>query len=132
MLKDKKNILLVEDEQDIMLFMLKGLISRRRMEYNAFVAIDGYEGLETLEHRPIDCMVLDLNMANFNGLQLLQEMHAKDMLKNVSIIISSGYIDESMELQLKTFNVDAILKKPYSINKLITTIDELMRPVILH
>lgn len=123
---NKPTILIAEDDQDTMRDLLKGLITKRRDQYNTLVCIDGLEAIEIIESRVIDGLILDLDMANLNGIETLQEMRKRGWLGKIPVIISSGHIDQSMKDQLASFGVHQYLKKPYPMKELIDTIDALL------
>jgi CheY-like chemotaxis protein len=125
---EKRNILIVDDDQVIVQMIMRSFMSRRHEAYEPFVAMDGYEALKTLYERKIDCIILDLKMSNLNGLEVLYVLRQQEYLRNIPVVISSGFIDQSMEEELSTLGVFGILKKPYSMDQLIETVDD----VILH
>ena len=61
-------------------------------------------------------------------MQVLQEMQYRGQLGKIPIIISSGFIDESMEMQLQSFGLEFFLKKPYPMDELIEMIDGILLP----
>ena len=122
----KKRILIAEDDQDTLQSILRTIISRRRTVYETRVCIDGYEALEIMRWTGIHCIVLDLHMSNLNGLQMLHEMRNDENLNSVEVIVSSAYLDESMEDQLRNLGVQHFLKKPYPMDALMKKIDDLM------
>ena len=122
----KRNILLVEDEPDTMQTMLNSLLSKRQKYYEPLVAIDGYEALDFMINKQIDLVVLDLNMSNLNGLEVCQHKFNDPDMKDIPVIVSSAFVDESMEEQLRSLGVVYFLKKPYKMDVLLQKIDELM------
>jgi len=125
-MNQKKYILIVDDEQDVLQIMLKTIISRCRMKYQPLVCVDGFEALEFMIDKKIDLVVLDLNMDNFNGLQVCQRMMQDPELKSIPVIISSGHLDPSMVEQLQSLGVKYFLKKPYPMNDLVEKIEEVI------
>ena len=123
---DKKLILIVEDDTDVFMPMLKAIIPKYRAQYDVLVCIDGLEALEFLRSKNVDLMILDLDMGNLNGLQVCQQMAAIKMLRPPEVIISSGYLDDSMIEQLKTLGVRHFLRKPYSMESLLQKVNELL------
>ena len=122
----KRYILIVDDDQAIVQAMMRSFMAKRHDLYEPIVAMDGYEALKTLQSRVIDCIVLDLKMSNLNGLELLYMLQKSPHLKKIQVVVSSGFIDESMEDELCILGVSNILKKPYSMEQLIETVDDLM------
>jgi CheY-like chemotaxis protein len=119
----KPIILIAEDDQDTMQNMLKGLLSKRRLMYDALVCVDGLEALEIIETHRVDCLILDLDMGNLNGIETLQELKTRGRLKGITVIVSSGHIDESMVMQLESLGVGYYLKKPYPLSALLEQVD---------
>lgn len=122
----KRNILLVEDEPDTLQSMLNSLLIKRAKNYEPFVAVDGYEALDFMINKQIDLVVLDLNMSNLNGLEVCQHKFNDPDMKDIPVIISSAFVDESMEEQLRSLGVVHFIKKPYKMDQLLQKIDELM------
>ncbi|HLF17767.1 MAG TPA: response regulator [Candidatus Omnitrophota bacterium] len=122
----KQCILLVEDEQDTMQTMLNSLLTKRHDQYEPLVAIDGYEALDFLFNKQIDLVVLDLNMSNLNGIEVCQHKFNDKDLRHIPVIISSAFLDPSMEVQLRSLGIQHFLKKPYKMEVLLAKIDELM------
>lgn len=122
----KRNILLVEDEADTLQSMLNSIISKRQKYYEPLVAIDGYEALDFMINKQIDLVVLDLNMSNLNGLEVCQHKFNDPDMKDIPVIVSSAFVDESMEEQLRSLGVVHFLKKPYKMETLLQKIDELL------
>ena len=125
-MKLKPTILIAEDEPDTLQYLLRGLISKRRHLYDTRVCIDGLETMEIMAQIPISCLILDLEMKNLNGLETLERMRTKGFLEQIPVIISSGYIDVSMKLQLASYGVKHILKKPYEFRDLLESIDDVL------
>jgi CheY-like chemotaxis protein len=68
-----RRLLLVEDDRAEVL-ALKELLEGPGVE--TVVARDGREALEAIRSRPFDCMVLDLNLPDMTGLELLKRLRA--------------------------------------------------------
>jgi DNA-binding NtrC family response regulator len=79
-------VLLVEDDADLRLLYLLEL---GREGYDVVGADCGAEALYLLEKEKIDTVVLDLRLPDFHGLQLLEEMLARQ--HDLHVIINSAY-----------------------------------------
>ena len=120
----KKQILIVDDEEEIVHTLVKAIIGRRGQDYVPYVAMDGFEALDLMRKKTLAAVVLDINMRNMDGFEVCRNILTDEKLKTIPIIISSGYINEE---DLKKFDgllIKGFLQKPYSIEDLIQKIDE--------
>ena len=79
-------ILVVDDEASIR------MLYRDEFEdegYEVFEAEDGHKLIERIEQDEPDVIVLDIKMADYNGLDLLQEIRQR--FQDLPVIISSAY-----------------------------------------
>ena len=101
------NILLVDDEAII----LRG-IERKLSEINYFSvysAVNGKDALDIVDTHNIHAMILDINMPEMNGLQLLEMLLEKQ--KDILVVMLSGYDEfEYAQKALKLNAFDYILK----------------------
>jgi PAS domain S-box-containing protein len=111
----KEHILLVDDEEAIVRTTSSLL---RSLGYTVTTASTGQEAVEiyTTMHDEIDLIILDMNMPQGSGeevLEALQEMHSQ-----VHILISSGYADNIIPRDILRQMVDGFLPKPYRVEDL--------------
>ncbi len=111
----KEHILLVDDEEAIVRTTSSLL---RSLGYTVTTASTGQEAVQiyTTMHDEIDLIILDMNMPQGSGeevLEALREMHSQ-----VHIIISSGYTDNIIPRDILRQLVDGFLPKPYRVEDL--------------
>jgi DNA-binding response OmpR family regulator len=117
-------ILLVEDDNDLR-EMLKDTLSRKN-----FTVLEAKNGRDAIMHfKPavIDLVVTDLIMPEEDGLKVI--MRLREMKPGLKIIAISGggKAGPGSYLNLaRALGADAIYSKPFSINDLITRIEELL------
>lgn len=112
--KTGKSILVVDDSDIIRNFIGKIF----KDEFDVFVANDGKQAIEILEDPEkssnIKAVLLDLNMPNVNGFEVLDYYREKDLFKKFPISIITGVDDkESIEKAFKYPIVD-MLNKPFN------------------
>jgi two-component system chemotaxis response regulator CheY len=103
---------LVVDDSNATRTLIKSLIEDIE-EINVFEATTGFEALKTLPHQTFDVIILDINMPDINGLELLNFIKTNDQYKDIPVIIvstesSEGDIKKGMEL-----GAFAYLTKPF-------------------
>jgi PAS domain S-box-containing protein len=107
-------ILLVDDDDLIrnsVPAMLQGL------GHGVEGAASGLEALRRLEHgRPVDVVILDLNMPGLTGLETLARLRLLE--PDLPVIISSGYVEGDAEALLMGDPAVSFLAKPYTLRDL--------------
>jgi CheY-like chemotaxis protein len=89
--------------------------------YTVVEAADGRAGLTAVEETHPDVVILDMTMPDFDGADVLLRLRATG--SRVPVIISSGYLDASIELRLPRGEFQGFLAKPYGASDLAAAID---------
>ena len=87
-------ILIVEDEQDLCESIAKGL---RLDGYEADTCFDGEEALEMASVENYDLIILDLNLAKLDGMEVLRSIRAEDNETNILILSARGGLQDKIE-----------------------------------
>ena len=116
-------ILLVEDEEKVSRFVAKGLKAEL---YSVDVAADGKTGLHYVEHVTYDLIILDLNLPELSGTELLQRIR-KGTNRNVPVLILTAR--DGIADKVKNFEegADDYLTKPFAFTELLLRIKALLR-----
>ena len=101
-------VLIVDDESEICDFL-----SRALSEYDVVTAEDGVDALESVEDRPPNLVITDVNMPNMDGLELLSKL--KDERPELPVIGLSGYVEEEAAAKL---GFDDFVFKPMRVAQL--------------
>jgi len=83
----KKTILLVEDDDSVR-HLLR--LSLERHDFEVVEASGGAEGLDLLERRRPDAVVLDLMMPGGDGERLLTELRGAPATERIPVVVVSG------------------------------------------
>jgi two-component system OmpR family response regulator len=115
-------ILLVEDDQKIASFIIKGL---KAEGFAVDHAADGEDGLHLALTEPYDAAVIDIMLPKLDGLTLIERMR-QDRIKMPVIILSArGSVDDRVKgLQI---GGDDYLTKPFAFSELLARIQALIR-----
>ena len=84
---DKKRILVVDDEADIVEFLTQLLEDNG---YEVVAAYDGVQGMEMVKKSQPDLILLDLQMPEETGTGLYRKLHNKKEYKDIPVIVLSG------------------------------------------
>lgn len=110
-MKQCKNILLVEDDEDDQYFFTDA-VSRIENAVLQGIAINGEDALEKLnsDTQLPDIIFMDINMPRMNGIECLTEIIGNPKLKDIPVIMLTSS-NEEME-EARTIGAKAFMKKP--------------------
>ena len=115
-------ILIIEDDLSFQEILRQTLEQER---YVVEVAPDYRMGLIKLSDYTYDCILLDINLPDGNGLNLLREL--KEMKKTGSLIIISARDSIEDKVEGLDLGADDYLAKPFHLAELLSRIKSVMR-----
>ncbi|MDP2363679.1 MAG: response regulator [Ignavibacteria bacterium] len=124
MIRTKIPLILIVDDSDL----TRASLTRLFDEYNCKTESceDGLYGIQkAISHKP-DIIILDILMPNLDGIKTLQIKKIIDELKNIPVIILSGNVNKSNMLAAMENGADKVIIKPFDIDDLIKTVNELL------
>jgi len=115
------SLLIVDDNQDITDLLSKFLTSKG---FENVVTNDPREGLELITEQNYDAVLLDISMPKFSGIDIIETLERKKILKDQKIIIFSATDFTTREINdlLKKKGVKGCLKKPIHLYELLTAV----------
>jgi DNA-binding NtrC family response regulator len=117
----KGRILVIDDEADIR----EGLELLLTSEgYSVDLAVNGTEGVQKLEGAPYDLALLDLMMPDKSGMEVLEEVRARDRDTPIFMITAYGSVEAAVNA-LK-LGANDYFSKPWDNEKLIIEIDRMI------
>jgi DNA-binding NtrC family response regulator len=113
-----RGTILVVDDEDEIREGLEALLTSEGFDVSS--AGTGEAGLQKLEERPFDLMLLDVSLPDRNGLELLREIRRRD--PSLSIILITAY--GSIEMARAAFKGGAqdYITKPWSNDELVAQV----------
>ena len=119
---EKKKILIVDDEKDI-LETLKQILERKG--YDVDTAETGKEALEKSKNELYNLALLDIVLPDIEGTELLTKLHGI-MPRMMKIMVTGS---PSLQHAVKSLNLgaDAYILKPVNPKELLKTIEEKLR-----
>jgi two-component system OmpR family response regulator len=115
-------ILLVEDDQKIALFIIKGL---KAEGFAVDHAANGEDGLHLALTEPYDAAVIDIMLPKLDGLALIERMRQAENKIPVIILSAKDTVDDRVA-GLQTGG-DDYLTKPFAFSELLARIQALIR-----
>jgi class 3 adenylate cyclase len=105
------SVLVVDDSRTLRKILIRELNSLGF--HNILEAADGLEAIATVKSKPVDLMLLDMEMPELDGLGVLAQLKAHDAYKTLPIIVISGA--DQFEKTIKCIEIGAedYLPKPF-------------------
>jgi DNA-binding response OmpR family regulator len=117
------NLLVVEDEERVASFIVKGL---RAHGYGVEWVSTGREALRRVIDADISLVILDLGLPDLDGLDVLESLRARGTTVPVLVLSARGRLDDRVKgLDL---GADDYLAKPFAFEELLARIRANLRP----
>lgn len=118
--------ILVVDDDDGVQKLVGTLLRRSNME--PITAMSATEAAQILRQPPQpDLMLLDIMLPEISGIDFLKQMRSKTVFDNLPVIILSALADPKTIRSGLDAGADRYLTKPYLVNNLVKTINEVLR-----
>jgi signal transduction histidine kinase/DNA-binding response OmpR family regulator/streptogramin lyase len=121
--KGQKNILIVEDDEEIRSF-LKDYLQR---DYRIHEAVHGREALEVLAAHHADLIVSDIMMPEMNGIDFCKQLKGNIKTSHIPIILLTAKTSLTHHKEGLEIGADAYITKPFSPDILAITINNLFQ-----
>ena len=105
-------ILLVDDDTASLEVLGEVL---NRASYETFAASNGYDALRIIQDNPLDLAILDYDLPDTTGLELLQ--HIKRVKPNVFVIIMSANTSKNLKLDVFEAGAFTFIPKPIDLRQ---------------
>jgi CheY-like chemotaxis protein len=119
-----KNILIVDDEEDVRAIAKLGL--EMGAGWNVLTASSGQEALNVGVNHKLDVILLDMMMPDMDGRATLQELKANPATKKIPVILLTAKFQQSDRESFTHLDVAAIFAKPFRPLKLAEQISEVL------
>ncbi len=122
------DILVVEDnEGDV--HLMREALKRAKVSNRVHVASDGVEAMEFLRRqgpfskapRP-DLVLLDLNLPNMDGREVLDEMKKDEILRTIPVVVVTSSAAEQDVVRTYSLNANAYVTKPVDLHQFLHVI----------
>jgi len=122
---DKKRILIVDDEKDILRTTSFALEDEG---YEVYTAGDAEEGMEKLRQVRPDLILLDLILPGKSGFQIAQQIKSMEQYRQIPIMVISCKTDFADKRVAARSGMVEYVEKPLDLDKLIFHIRDLLAP----
>lgn len=122
-------ILIIDDSREIVKHLAETVLPS--FGYRTMHAYDGQTGLESIRENEPDLVMLDFNLPQMTGLDVLQQM-AQESLKT-PVVLMTGYGSELSAIEAFRLGAKDYIIKPFTVDEIVETIDRaLVETRLLH
>lgn len=118
---------LVVDDSKVMRDMIVACL-RPAADLSFTHAASGLEAIERLALKPFSLVVLDLNMPDIGGIEVLEFVRSQDALKQLPIIVVTTRGDEASRAKSLSAGASRFMTKPFTPEGLLAEVRELLGP----
>lgn len=118
----KKHVLVVDDDSGVLKLVNTVLGGR----YNIATAINGKVAMKFLEKKETDLVLLDYEMPQENGAEVLQKIRNDVRFKNLPVVFLTGVSSKERIREVLALNPQGYLLKPINTERLSSTLKEIL------
>jgi two-component system, sensor histidine kinase len=117
-------VLVVDDDPQDRAMMRELLMTRSGGRFELVEAETAEEALDIVDRCPIDCVILDYNLPDCDGVELVRVLRSDPIERQVGIVLATGLGNEGVATEAFRAGVDTYLRKDT------VTRDDLRRAVV--
>lgn len=118
-----KKVLVVEDNE-LNLKLFCDLL--RAHDYIAEPVQDGREAVQRAREFAPDMIIMDIQLPNVSGLDLIETLKADDQLKPIPIMAVTAYAAKGDEERIRAAGAEAYVSKPISVTRFVESVEALV------
>jgi two-component system chemotaxis response regulator CheY len=116
---------LVVDDSKVMRDMLVACL-RPRADFHFTHAASGLEAIERLSLHPFQLLLLDLNMPDIGGIEVVEFVRAQDKLKTLPIVVITTRGDEDSHARSLEAGANRFMTKPFTPDAILAEVEALV------
>ena len=121
---DRKKILIVDDEKDVLSVLEKGLTAEG---YSVITASSGKDAIGLAKLRQPDLIILDVLMPDMDGGEVARKLKGLPETKDIPVIFLTGMFPKRKESEdFRMVDDNVLFDKPYDILNLIRVIENVL------
>jgi CheY-like chemotaxis protein len=118
----RKHILIIDDD----IRMLRVLKSHLEGDYDVATAISGAVGLRFLERKTTNLILLDYEMPNMKGPEVLEKLRENDATKDIPVLFLTGAAERDKIRKALSLKPQGYLLKPIDQKTLLHKVQEVL------
>ncbi len=122
----KPRVLFVDDDPHVLAGLERMLRRQRGIWEMAFVG-SANEALAQIEENPPDAVVLDVRLADADGLDVLRRLRSDQATAEIPIVLLTGYYEDDLKRRALDLGATDLLSKPVQADELLARIRSVLR-----
>ena len=122
--EQENKILIVDDSRTIRRMIAKSLANIHRTTFEE--AENGLEAIERLVLGPVSLMVLDLNMPEMHGIEVLKFVRSRTAYNSMPVVVLTTRGDDASQADALAAGASLYLTKPFSPQELENKVRQLL------
>ncbi len=120
--------LMVLDDEPMMLQLIQDILGESRVTVSCYQ--DPHQALRDIMLSPPDVLLSDVNMPEFNGVQLTLQLKKMRSTHRLPVVLMSGEPMDRLPVEIQDLNVEGFLAKPFTPRQLIAALQPLFKESI--
>lgn len=120
--------LMVLDDEPMMLQLIQDILGESRVAVSCYQ--DPHQALRDIMLSPPDVLLSDVNMPEFNGVQLTLQLKKMRSTHRLPVVLMSGEPMDRLPVEIQDLNVEGFLAKPFTPRQLIAALQPLFKESI--
>jgi two-component system, chemotaxis family, chemotaxis protein CheY len=122
-----KRVLVIEDDATLGWLLEKILVKK----YSANTVSNGQEAWSWMLNGNIpDLIISNIKLPHLDGIELLKNLRASRLFRNIPVIVISGIDDHSMKEKCRAYGALTYLVKPFQPQRLLSEVEHLVAPKV--
>lgn len=125
MASDPKTVILVADDEDSMVLLLREAL--QHASYEVMVAHNGQEAIDQLRKNPPDLVLLDVKMPKMSGYDVCRQIKSDVFMRHIPVMLLTAQAGTDSKVTGLEQGADDYLTKPFDMAELIARVRTLLR-----
>lgn len=118
------HVLIVDDSSAIRAYV-RAALEAAPPDFEVAEAVSGFEALRLLPRQSFDLLILDINMPNIHGLELISMLRRSEHYKDTPVLVISSEASERDKQRAFELGANGFLAKPFDAEALLAEVGRL-------
>lgn len=121
--ENRPNKIFIVDDSEMQLILLKKVLLNQGYDVKAFLSANKL--LKAIQKKVPDLIISDIDMPVLNGFELVEKINKAN--EDIPCFLVSSQADKVIRRKAKAIGAQKFIEKPFELNVLLGTIDDLLK-----